>query len=120
MRPHTLHRLRLRPYLDLTATISAALGIVVGVVGLLASLVGADVFIRLLPFVHAEGVRAGLLGLVAMPVFFALLGVLIGAVTYLPFRWLQRVRARVGPRGDAVGAGSDGDRATRWNGTRPS
>jgi len=111
--PHTLHHLRFGPYLGLTATIFAALGIVVGVVGLLASLVGADVFIRLLPFVRAEGVRAGLLGLVAMPVSFAVLGVLIGAVTYLPFRWLERLRALVGPRRDAVGARGRGGRATR-------
>lgn len=91
MLPSTLRDLRYGPYLRLVSTIFAALGIIVGAVGLLASLVGADVFIRLLPLLQVDGVAAGLLGLVAMPLFFALVGALIGAATFVPFRWLQRV-----------------------------
>jgi hypothetical protein len=105
--PSTLHDLRYRPYLRLTATIFAALGMIVGLVGLLASLVGADVFIRLLPLLHVEGVAAGLLGLVAMPIFFALLGVLIGGLTYLPFRWLLRLQTPLAARREPGGPRSE-------------
>jgi hypothetical protein len=101
MLPSTLHDLRFGPYLRLTATIFAALGMIVGVVGLLASLAGADVFIRLLPLLRVDGVAAGLLGLIAMPLFFALLGALIGAITFVPFRWLQRVLGVFDVRGSA-------------------
>ena len=107
MRTTNLQDLQFRQYLGLTATVFAALGVVVGVFGLLASLVGADVFIVLRPVVDVEGVGAGLLGLLAMPLFFAGAGVLVGALTYLPFRWLQRVRALFGgPRPDAPGSPS--------------
>ena len=105
MNPHSLLDPDFRPYLRLTATIFAALGMIVGAVGLLASLVGADVFIRLLPLVHVDGVAAGLLGLVAIPLFFALGGALIGAITFVRFPWLQRALGTFEPR--------DGDRDAR-------
>lgn len=113
MHPRTLHDLRFGPYLRLTATIFAALGMIVGVLGLLASLVGADVFIRLLPLLQVDGVAAGLLGLVAMPIFFALMGALVGAITFVPFGWLQRVLVVVEPRTGAGDARSGQARRTR-------
>jgi Na+-transporting NADH:ubiquinone oxidoreductase subunit NqrB len=113
VRPHALDDLRYGPYLRLTATIFAALGMIVGVVGLLASLIGADVFIRLLPLLQVDGVAAGLLGLVAMPIFFALIGALVGAVTFVPFRWLQRVLGTFEPRPGAGEARSERGARTR-------
>jgi hypothetical protein len=103
MLPSTLDDLRYGPYVRLTSTIFAALGTIVGIVGLVASLVGADVFLRLVPLLDVQGLAAGLLGLVAMPVLFALLGARIGALTYVPFRWLQRILAFVGPGGARIG-----------------
>ena len=112
MRPALLHDLPFDRYLGLTATIFAALGVIVGAFGLVASLFGADVFIRLLPLLRAEGVGAGLLGLLAMPVFFALLGVLVGALTFYPFRWLQHLLTLFGPRQGAPASRSGEERST--------
>lgn len=85
-------------HLNLTATIGAAFGVVVGAVGLLASLAGADVFIRLPPLLRVDGLGAGVLGLLVMPVAFALVGVLLGLLTYLPFRALMRLPSLLGAR----------------------
>lgn len=95
MLPDTLRDLHLAPYLNLTATLAAAFGVVVGVLGFIASLVGADVFIRLFPLLQIDGLAAGVLGLLVMPVAFAVFGLLIGLVTYLPFRLLMRLLALV-------------------------
>lgn len=113
MLPRALDDLRFGPYIRLTATIFAALGMIVGVVGLLASLVGADVFIRLLPLLQVDGVVAGLLGLLVMPIFFALMGALVGAATFIPFRWLQRVFGVFEPQHRAGDAPSEPGVRTR-------
>lgn len=91
MLPNTLRDLHLAPYLNLAATLASAFGVLVGVIGFLASLGGTDVFIRLLPVLQVDGLAAGVLGLLVMPVAFAFVGLLIGLATYLPFRFLMRL-----------------------------
>lgn len=86
-----LRRLTFTSYVRFLAAASAAIGAVIGVVGFVAGLFGAQLFIRLLPFFHVEGLAAAVLGLVVMPVFFVLIGVVAAAVTYFPFNLVLRL-----------------------------
>jgi choline-glycine betaine transporter len=68
----------------------AVIGMLVGLVGLVGSLIGMHVFFQFGPL-HITGLLAGLIGLPLMPCLFALVGVVVGAITYLPVRWLARL-----------------------------
>ena len=81
--------LRLRNYVVTSAILFAAIGFVSGVIGLVGSFRGRHVFFVLGPF-HLEGVPAGILGVPLMPLVFAVAGILLALITYLPASWILR------------------------------
>ena len=76
-------------YVVTSAILFAAIGFVSGVIGLVVSFRGRHVFFVLGPF-HLEGVPAGILGVPLMPLVFAVAGILLALITYLPASWILR------------------------------
>ena len=79
-----------KSYLHLSSAVFAALGVVLGAVGLLARIFGVDIYAELLPVFHIQTVAAGLMAVVVMPLFFGVFGLLAGALSYFPFHWVLR------------------------------
>lgn len=73
--------------LGIIILIASGLGLLVGIYGLIASLMGQYVFFNFGP-VHIEGVTAGMAGIFIMPLVFTLGGALLALLIYLPLKLL--------------------------------
>ncbi|MHB1413937.1 MAG: hypothetical protein ACYC1C_01700 [Chloroflexota bacterium] len=91
-------------FLKLSGAVFLSIGIVSGVVGLIASLLGVPTYITLGPgplvALRLEGVPAGLAGLLLMPISHGLVGLLLGIFAYLPFRWFLGLVGGLSLHGD--------------------
>lgn len=91
MKEVTMERLTLGSFMKLSGAAGAAFGVLVGIVGFIASLFGADVFIVFGGLPRLSGIAAGIVGLPLMPVVFGLLGVVAALVLYWPFTAVLRL-----------------------------
>ncbi|WP_041605777.1 hypothetical protein [Halothermothrix orenii] len=86
-------------YIKLFIFLSAALGVFIGIISFLGSLVGAPVETHFLSMVY-QGLPAGILSIVLAPFALGLTGILGGIVSYLPFKFLLRFINGLSIKGD--------------------
>jgi hypothetical protein len=101
MQSVTLRSVSLGSTMAICAAIFAAIGLIVGALGLLASLLGFHIFITL-PFLSVKGVAAGLASIPIMPAAFALAGLLVGLAVYLPLKLILWILRGLRVSGDLV------------------
>lgn len=83
--------IKMGSFLKVSALFFAFIGFLFGLLALVGSALGGNVFITLGSF-QVVGVSAGILGVPLMAVLFGLLGLLIGLVTFVPINWIyQRI-----------------------------
>lgn len=78
-------------YIELCVSISGAFGLATGILMLLISILGGDAAADLF-FFRLNGIMAGAAGLAMMFLMLAFIGLIFGAITYLPFNFYLRIR----------------------------
>ena len=86
----TIRRVSFGSFVKLCAVISLPMGITLGVIAFLSSLVGLNVQIDL-GFSKIIGIPAGMAALPITPLVFTILGIVGGIVSYWPFSWFLNI-----------------------------
>ena len=91
MKELILKKLDFKSYILLSSTMGMSLGFAGGTLFLLLSFVSGDVFFDLGEN-QLSGIPAGFASFVAMPVFFTIVGSIIGLIGFLPFKLLMKIQ----------------------------
>ncbi len=78
-------------FIRLCVSIYGAFGFILGLLMLLISALGGNASADLF-FIKLSGVSAGIAGLIVAPLVLAFIGLIFGAITYLPFNFYLKIR----------------------------
>lgn len=87
MSPTVLRDIAFKSFLKLGVLVAGSFGFACGVVTLVGALVGFDVHASLY-FARFEGLTAGILNLILLPLLFSISALVLGALAYIPFKFL--------------------------------
>ncbi|KKP37273.1 hypothetical protein A2483_00210 [Candidatus Peregrinibacteria bacterium RIFOXYC2_FULL_33_13] len=91
MEQKKLFQIKFKSFVRLCVSIAFPFGFVFGALTLIMAFLGGNVYSNII-FVQLTGVPAGLANLIVGPIILAFIGLVIGVLSYLPFKFYLKIR----------------------------
>jgi len=91
MEQKILSQIKFKSFVMLCVSIAAPIGFVFGGLTLIMALFGGDVYSNMI-FVQFKGITAGITNLIMGPITLAFMGLVMGVLSYFPFKFYLKIR----------------------------
>lgn len=91
MEQKKLFQIKFKSYVGLCVSIALPVGFIFGALTLIIALFGGNVYSNIM-FFQLKGITAGIANLIVGPLVIALMGSIIGILSYLPFKVYLKIR----------------------------
>lgn len=86
-----LFKIKFKSFIALCLSIAAPLGLAFGALSLIGSLIGGSAYSNLFIY-HLQGITAGIANLILAPLLFSFIGLIVGILSYFPFKFYLKVK----------------------------
>ena len=91
MEQKKLFQIKFKSYIGLCVSIAIPVGFIFGALTFIMALAGGDVYSNMI-FIQLTGVIAGIANLIMGPLVFAFMALIIGTLSYIPFKLYLKIR----------------------------
>lgn len=99
MEQKKLFQIKFKSFVMLCVSITFPFGFVFGALTLIMALLGGNVYSNII-FVQLTGIPAGIANLIVGPITLAFMGLVIGVLSYLPFKFYLKIRKGITIEGE--------------------